>query len=232
MFINIGAKMKIKLLICLSLASALFMINGCKSDDGNPVNTVPEEGTLSYGGKIYHNVVIGTQTWLKENLDVGTMIPAGQNPGDNSTIEKYCYNDDPNNCAQYGGLYQWNEAMAYRDTPGSQGVCPDGYHIPTSEEFHTLATTVGNNANALKAIGQGTGVGAGNNASGFSGLLGGMRYAEGSYFLLTMGGYFWHSTIEGENQANSSFYTNNNNQLLSWVGHTSIGLSIRCIRNW
>jgi hypothetical protein len=74
----------------------------------------------------------------------------------NDTIEKYCYNDDPLNCALYGGLYQWNEAMQWSTTPGTQGICPPGWHIPTYAEFQTLSSSVGGDGNALKAIGQGT----------------------------------------------------------------------------
>ena len=71
---------------------------------------------VAYSGKIYHAVQIGDQCWLKENLNVGTKInssTAGQQQTANGTIEKYCYNNDENNCDIYGGLYEWNEAMQY-----------------------------------------------------------------------------------------------------------------------
>ena len=71
---------------------------------------------MTYAGKTYNTVQIGTQCWLRENLDVGTMVLGAQTKPTTSTIEKYCYNNNPVNCATYGGLYQWNEAMQY-DTP-------------------------------------------------------------------------------------------------------------------
>src|ERR1035437_1793744 len=143
---------------------------------------------IYYAGKIYNTVTIGSQIWLKENLDIGTMIN-GTNGGTNSdgqqinngTIEKYCYGNITANCTNYGGLYQWNEAMQYVTTEGTKGICPTGWHIPTEAEFATLATTVSNDENALKAVGQGTAPGAGTNTSGFSALL--VGYYNGGFLV-------------------------------------------------
>ena len=44
----------------------------------------------------------------------------------NGIIEKYCYDNNPANCAIYGGLYQWNEMMQYTTQQGAQGICPNG----------------------------------------------------------------------------------------------------------
>ena len=113
------------------------------------------ESKVSYGGKNYNTVLIGAQCWLKENLDIGTMIISSQNSTDNSIIEKYCYGNNPANCTTYGGLYQWNEAMQYGTTSMAQGICPTGWHIPTYEEFQTLIVAVNYDGNSLKEIGQG-----------------------------------------------------------------------------
>jgi len=69
---------------------------------------------IYYSYKIYNTVTIDTKTWLKENLDVGTMIQSttgGFQQTANDTIEKYCYDNVEANCATYGGLYEWNEAI-------------------------------------------------------------------------------------------------------------------------
>ncbi len=81
--------------------------------------------SVTYAGKKYNTVLIKNQCWLKENLDIGTMIDVSQDPSNDGTIQKYCYNNDLNNCATYGGLYQWNEAMEYKTTLGSKGICPE-----------------------------------------------------------------------------------------------------------
>jgi len=82
------------------LISALFSFSGLVFSQ-NPCPNLP---AVNYGGKIYNTVQIGTQCWLKENLNIGTMIPVNQDGSNNGSIEKYCYNNDINNCNVYGGL--------------------------------------------------------------------------------------------------------------------------------
>lgn len=158
--------------------------------------------TVIYSGKTYNTVQIGSQCWLKENLDVGTMINGNKKQSNNSTIEKYCYDDISNNCAKYGGLYQWDEAMQYLNTEGAQGICPPGWHIPTYKEIEQLAIAVSKNGNTLKAIGEGKGDGAGTNLSGFSLLLSGTSFRENRsnnfYNFLNEIGYFWSSSEESK----------------------------------
>ena len=76
--------------------------------------------------QIYNTVQIGSQCWMAENLNVGTMISGLDAMYNNGVIEKYCYNNDPLNCNIYGGLYQWNEMMHYSTQQGIQGICPAG----------------------------------------------------------------------------------------------------------
>jgi len=192
----------------------------------------PGLATVEWAGKIYNTVKIGTQCWLKENLVVGTWINSDQDASDNGTIEKYCYNNDTLNCQIYGGLYQWNEAMQYTTIPGARGICPSGWHIPTFAEFEDLSTTVAGDGNALKAIGQGTGNGAGTNVSGFSGMLAGYWWDYGGIFgdLSNLGRY-WSST---EFSGTNSYY------MYLIYNYWTIGLpnldkrygfSIRCIKD-
>lgn len=185
--------------------------------------------TVSYSGKTYNVVIIGSQIWLKENIDVGTRIDGSQNQIENETIEKYCYNDEPNNCDTYGGLYQWNEAMQYTTTAGTQGICPGGWHIPTLSEFQTLSTTVSNDGNALKDIGQGSGGGAGTNTSGFSALLAG-NSNSGSFSSLNVLTYFWSSSTASSNsysmrlQFDSGF-------IQFYFYDRGLGYSVRCLKD-
>jgi uncharacterized protein (TIGR02145 family) len=157
-------------------------------------NPCPGIATVDYGGQTYNTVQIGSQCWLKENLNTGNMIQGIDTAKNNSTIEKYCYNNDPANCTTYGGFYTWNEAMQYVSTQKAKGICPAGWHIPAYTEFTTLLTTVGGDANKLKAIGQGTGGGAGTNTSGFSALMAGYRIKTGSFDNLGYFTSYWSST--------------------------------------
>jgi len=108
--------------------------------DPNEEFGVPCPGLASvvHYGKTYNTVQIGNQCWLKENIDVGTMIPSNQEQADNGVIEKFCFNNDVTNCDKYGGLYEWDEVMQYTHGEKSQGLCPDGFHIPTDDEFKEL----------------------------------------------------------------------------------------------
>lgn len=151
--------------------------------------------TVLYEGKTYNTVAIGTQCWLEENLNVGIRLDSTQSQNSSNGIkEKFCYRDLESNCAIYGGLYQWNEAMQGSFTPGAQGICPSGWHIPTDLEYTTLTTFLGGEAVAggkMKTTGTmqaGTGLwddpntGA-TNSSGFSGVPTGQFNMAGNTYI-------------------------------------------------
>jgi uncharacterized protein (TIGR02145 family) len=108
-------------------------------------------------GQTYKTVVIGTQTWMAENLNVSTFrngdtIPEANTAEDWKTAGEngqpaWCYyENDPANGAKYGKLYNW---FAVND---SRGLAPAGYHIPTNEEWTTLEYYLGNDAgNKMKS---------------------------------------------------------------------------------
>jgi uncharacterized protein (TIGR02145 family) len=186
---------------------------------------------VSYGGKDYNTVLIGNQCWLKENLDIGTMITGNLNQTNNSTLEKYCYNNNSANCATYGGLYQWYEAMQYVTTEGARGICPIGWHIPTYEEYQTLKSTVNNDGNALKSLGQGNGSGTGTNTSGFSCLLAGHRFYDDGTFS-SLGGItlIWSTT--GNHPLAYALNLVSYDGAISYNGsQRTNGSSVRCIKD-
>ncbi len=68
---------------------------------------------------MYKTVLIGAppaQEFFAENLNYGTMISGdlGSNQADDDKVEKYCYDNLPENCEKYGALYQWAEGMAFK----------------------------------------------------------------------------------------------------------------------
>jgi uncharacterized protein (TIGR02145 family) len=82
---------------------------------------------------------------MAENINIGTKINSttgGQLQTDNDTIEKYCYDNLESNCDIYGGHYEWDEAMGYVTTEGAQGICMDGWYLPTDAEWKILEGTV------------------------------------------------------------------------------------------
>lgn len=190
-------------------------------------------GTVDYGGKIYSTIVIGEQCWLKPNLDIGTMIPSAIYQTNNGVIEKFCYDDNILNCETYGGLYQWKEAMQYVTTPGTQGICPNGWHIPHYGDFAILKAFVDENSNKLKAVGQGTGAGAGTNESGFSALLGGyyLDITEDFRNIKNLG-WFWTSTeYDSDHAYDLNLSSDHNSITLHASGNKYNGISIRCIKD-
>jgi len=214
-----------KNLITFLLIVILFA--GCKKDE----NPTGPGFTVSYAGKTYNTVKIGEQMWLKENLDVGTIIHGNKDQANNGVIEKYCFMNNPAYCDTFGGLYQWNEAMQYSTTPGIRGICPPGWHIPTDTEFKALASAIDNNSNALKATGQGIGSGTGTNISGFSAFLAGDRYDNDIFLNFGYNAFFWSSsefdtaTTKFLNLYfyDSLIYLSNNNKYF--------GYSVRCIKD-
>jgi uncharacterized protein (TIGR02145 family) len=191
----------------------------------------PGMATVDYAGKTYNTVQIAGQCWLKENLDVGTMIHGSQNSADNGIIEKYCYNDDTANCNTYGGLYQWNEMMNYTPVPGTLGICPPGWHVPVEAEYPILSVTVGGDGNSLKAVGQGTGIGAGTNTSGFSALLAAYRGLDGHFNDLGHFAFFWCSTLDDAGYARSLTLPHDNAGIFLHLKYKNLGLGVRCLKD-
>jgi len=208
--------------------------------------------TDSRDGKTYSTVLIGTQCWMSQNLNVGTRINGSGNQTNNSSIEKYCNGDNESYCTTYGGLYQWDEMMQYVTTEGVKGICPTGWHLPTDAEWTTLTTYVSsqtayhcnsNSAYIAKSLAGTTNwntstntcaIGnnlAGNNATGFTALPGGCRGPDGYFVNLGDDGYWWSST---EYSASYAWYRNMYSHSASvsrLYDGKSLGFSVRCLKD-
>ena len=196
-------------------------------DNGEPCPGIP---TISYAGRTYNTVQISSQCWLKENLNVGTMITTSQDQErdqiNNGTIEKYCYNNVSANCETFGGLYQWDEAMQYS---GSQDICPEDWHIATLADFETLKNAVNSDGNSLKSIGEGSSSGTATNTSGFSALLAGYVFSD-VYSYAGDFASFWSSTELGSfNKVNSMFLNYFDSEIGLASNAKSDGFSVRCV---
>ncbi|MGE5681483.1 MAG: FISUMP domain-containing protein [Bacillota bacterium] len=186
--------------------------------------------SVDYAGQTYHTVAIGNQCWFKENLNVGTIIPAVQEQTNNQVIEKSCYDDNPSSCTTYGGLYQWDEALQYKKSSGTvKGICPTGWHIPSEKEFIELRTAVNNDGNSLKALGEGIGEGEGTNKSGFSALMAIGNYNGMWYSQHTS--CFWSSTEYNYSDGVDMYLGLHYSPV--YIGNESktYGFSVRCIKD-
>ncbi len=211
----------------------------------------PGTPTVEYEGQVYNTIQIFSQCWLKENLNVGEMIPGTMGQSNNGTIEKYCYNNEPDSCEKYGGLYQWNEMMQYTTQPGTQGICPPGWHLPTDEEWKVLEGAVdsqygigdpewGNGwdwrgydaGTNLKTTSGWYGNGNGTDLFGFSGMPGGYRDYRGYFDGVGFTSFWWTSTAldneawyRGLDYSGPEVYRNDCNY------DEVFGFIVRCLRD-
>ncbi|OQX76065.1 MAG: hypothetical protein B6D61_09335, partial [Bacteroidetes bacterium 4484_249] len=223
---------------------------------------LPNEGDTSYvadgfycadsitdvrDGQKYKIVNIGSQCWMAQNLNIGIMINGDNNQIDNNTIEKYCYDNDGENCDTYGGLYQWDEMMQYVSAEGTQGICPDGWYLPTDEEWKMLEGAVDSQYDYPNPIWDyynlWRGYDAGSNIKSTSGWSYGGNGSDQYGFNALPGGR--HSSFFQYLTTNSSFWSSSENINHSWdrelsygnegvrrrTGVQNYGFSVRCLKN-
>nr|NQU90260.1 fibrobacter succinogenes major paralogous domain-containing protein [Bacteroidota bacterium] len=198
----------------------------------------------------YATVQIGDQCWMAENLNIGERIDASTQMTNNETLEKYCYENATENCDNYGGLYQWNEMMQYTTVQGSEGICPNGWKLPTDNEWKILEGTVDSQypvgdpewdnwswrgsdvGGHLKEIGtnhwSAPNVGA-TNSSGFTAVAGG--YAAGdSFSYLGQFGMYWTSTqLTDDNSIMRGIYYALTSNMRNDYGK-ALAIGVRCIQ--
>jgi len=219
---------------------------------GGPAPNCQETGWVTdIDGNLYQTIKIGNQWWMMENLKVthyrnGDAIP---NVTDGSTWSglttgAYCnYNNDVNNVATYGRLYNWDAAV------DSRNIAPVGWHVPTDEEWKQLEMYLGMSQTEADATGwRGTDEGGklkevgtahwvspntgATNESGFSASPGGGRYGNGYFHNMDLAALFCSST-EGSNY--SAWYRSldyGSSQVYRYDDLSKhYGFSVRCVRN-
>ncbi|MDZ7612226.1 MAG: FISUMP domain-containing protein [Candidatus Moranbacteria bacterium] len=195
-------------------------------------NITDEDGTE------YGTVEIGTRCWMAENMNVGSQIDAPATPSDPTVIEKYCYDNDSDNCDgnNLGGLYIWDEAMQ-EGPEESRGICPQGWHVATDEDWYDLEETLRNSlpcsedrndvfecedaGNVMQQAADGE----------FNAKLGGyLNTVTGNFDDEGNRGFYWTSSEDGsdayyrELDQNESGVNRNQND-------KSRAYSVRCVRN-
>jgi uncharacterized protein (TIGR02145 family)/prepilin-type N-terminal cleavage/methylation domain-containing protein len=187
---------------------------------------------------IIPTVIIGSQIWMQNNLNVGIMVTGATTQTNNSPnpiTEKYCHSNTESNCTTYGGLYQWNEAMQYVTIAGAQGICPAGFHIPTDTEYKTLEMQLGmtqaqaNLADAWRGTDQGTRLKSGG-ASGLNIPLAGYSNTDGSFSGLLSRTDLWSSS-ESSINAWERYLNSGNATVYRSAGDKGFGFSVRCLGN-
>ena len=170
--------------------------------------------TDSRDGRIYNTVNIEGQIWMAENVNY-------------EISNSYCYEDDSDNCQKYGRLYTWDAA---------QSVCPDGFHLPTLDEWKILIRNVGGEDLAGHLLKSSSGwhddyTGNGSNAFGFKALPGGFRNSEGEYFDLSDYASFW--TVSEADSQNGYYVSISYEDALAELDKSDkhYAQSVRCVEN-
>jgi len=218
----------------------------------------PEEGCCqSYcpptvtdiDGNVYQTVKIGEQCWMMENLKVthyrnGDPIP---HVTDGSTwgglyTGAYCeYDNNSVHVTTYGRLYNWYAVADGRN------IAPEGWHVPTDEEWKQLEMYLGMSQAEADATGwRGTDEGSklketgtthwsydtgATNESGFTALPGGYRYIDGTFLSMSDIADFWSSTDSSSDSAWYRYLDRGRSQVHRDGRHKQFGFSVRCVRD-
>lgn len=203
----------------------------------------------------YKTVTVGSQTWMAENLNYDYNVPTRE-----LNSSSFCYKKNESYCEQYGRLYLWSAAMDSaakfsNATMGCgdemicgarekvRGVCPEGWHLPSDDEWNHLLIAVGgtSKAGALLKSSDGWGDGFnGTDAYGFSVLPAGYRSqgdqsGSGSFSNATTRGYtyFWSSTESSSAQSHvKTWGFNYGSEEVSPRGNfKGAAYSIRCVKD-
>jgi len=175
---------------------------------------------------------------MAENLNIGIRIDGVFDQIDNDIIEKYCYDNLNGYCDVYGGLYQWGEVMQYNLEEGAQGLCPNGWHVPTEIEWTILVDYLGGEPiaggkmkDAITGLWIYPNTGA-TNESGFTGLPAGRRFNNEMFDSQGIYADFWSSTITNDPSFTFGiilYY--NSGYAAEWSQYIKLGIQLRCIKD-
>lgn len=226
------------MIFCVALVcTAVF--NSCTKDEDSSNSIVKDAD-----GNVYNTITIGTQIWMVENLKTTKYRNGDAIPDHSGDSEGMYFNyDNAANANKYGRLYNW---YAVND---SRKLAPQGWHVPTSDEWTTLSTyisthqgTSGSEAKALAATSSwlpSTDVNVigndlmKNNSSGFTALPGGYRIPA-SFYCIGSKGFWWSSTEFSSGGAYIRFLTSGDKEMcgadFNWE-EKEYGLSVRCVKD-
>jgi len=229
----------------LMLVTLMLINSSCQKDNNNSISSPLFNSNVTYGsvtdydGNLYKTVVIGTQTWIAENLR-NTHYQNGESILEvrdtttwiNLSTGAYCdYNNSSSIVATYGRLYNW---YAVKD---SRNIAPNGWHVATEADWEVLTTYLGGESIAggkLKEIGlthwQSPNTGA-TNETGFTGLPGGFCFVDGVSFYMGSIARWWSSTKIDNTSAQGRVMAYNSGEFHIGSYSMLFGLSVRCVKD-
>jgi uncharacterized protein (TIGR02145 family) len=216
---------------------------------------VPGNGVTDIDGNQYNTVIIGTQEWMKENLNVskysdGTPIPQVTDPTawSNLTTGAWCYyNNDTSLGNTYGKMYNWYAVagiwQAESNPPTSaeiasrKSLAPSDWNVPSVADWSSLFNYLGGNSVAggkMKEAGLNHWLDPNTdatNSSGFTGLPGGYRPTNTIGQNLTGTGHWWCSDYLAPFAANFFQLTWTNGAVVNYTFDTRTGISVRWVKS-
>lgn len=109
------------------------------------VSQPPYPVCIDIDGNNYKTAIIGEQVWMTENL-------RATKTADGVEIDYLAYNNDESISKNNGLLYTWSAAMNDADNENAQGICPDGWHIPSNEEWTELTDFITSEGVEISAV--------------------------------------------------------------------------------
>ncbi len=232
------------------LALFIFTVFSCTKETESSKSESTTGTVEDIDGNVYKTVVIGEQTWMAENIRVKTFPNGEEIPlvtdndawvalDNNNTDMAYCYyNNNSDYAEDYGALYTYAAVVNGEEGEEVQGLCPDGWHVPSKSEWSELVDYVGGSsvaAGILKEAGTdhwAMTTSEITNDYSFSALPGGFRYLyDGSYDNLKWRGYWWTSSENTSYDATVYYMYNNSVYVSNQLVAKSYGASVRCIED-
>jgi len=236
-----------------------YATNSAGTSYGSIMSFTTQEGssgstfTDPRDGKVYQTVVIGNQVWMAENLAYlprVNMVADGPKYAPGSYYYVYDYNGTnvadakaTANYNTYGVLYNWPAAMngaasSTTNPSGVQGVCPDGWHLPSDAEWTELTDYLGGASVAggkLKETGtthwDSPNTGA-TNETGFTALPGGIRTNLEFFNNIGYDGRWWSATEHALGAWNRLVYCGDSTVgRINDYDYKELGFSVRCLRD-
>ena len=221
-----------------SVAGGLSRSSSSKPSGGLSSQSGAEYKGGSCNASDYGSVTIGTQVWMSKNW--GCYVPGSK-----------CYDNSEANCNKYGRLYDWATAMGidakYNKEKYSemflrhQGICPAGWHLPNSSEWSVLEYHVkddnecDDNCLARYLMATIDWADYATDKYGFSALLGGLGYSDGSFGYGDGSGHWWSSD---EKYKSEKSYAHSEIMSYGGLANGSSGyddkdrfLSVRCVKD-
>ncbi len=215
-----------KTIITVMIAFFAISVSSCKKEAS--IETVTD-----IDGNVYKTLSIGNQVWMCENLKVlhfrnGNPIQTTTTPSEDLMLVdkpnyQWAYEGNESYVDEYGRLYSF---YAVADT---RGICPEGWHIPSDEEWTFLTDFLGGESQAQKKL----------TDLGFNPQFGGSRLTD-IFFDIDQNGIYWSGTFVPENsepglapeeQVYIRTMANGSENIYRSYRYFKNGASVRCIKD-